>query len=75
MKMVQGQTKYICSSPIQSASKDKDVDMKKSTASWTSKDQQPTMMAKKSYTGASVKQDSWGKIFKSEQHFKSMHIC
>lgn len=25
--------------------------------------------------GADKKQDPWGKTFKSEQHFKSMHIC
>lgn len=25
--------------------------------------------------GADKKPDAWGKIFKNEQHFKSLHIC
>lgn len=72
--MVQGQTKIICSTPIYASAKDyKDNDMKK-PSSWTSKDQ-TSKIPVKSYASANAKQDPWGKVFKNEQHFKSMHIC
>lgn len=75
--MVQGQTKYICSPPIHSSSKDcKDADMRKSNAPWTNKDQQAAARVPvKSYASGNAHQNPWGKVFKSEQHFKSMHIC
>lgn len=67
-KMVQGQTKVICSSAV-FGTKDSKMDMKKSSVF-------DGNAKERTVTGAKPKQqDPWGKTFKNEQHFKSLHIC
>lgn len=67
--MVQGQTKVICSSAV-FGTKDAKMELKKSSA-FDVKTKERSMT-----TGTKPKQqDPWGKTFKNEQHFKSLHIC
>lgn len=68
--MVQGQTKPVYKNASY-AQKD-EAALKKSQYAFKSQDQKATS---KVNNAASNKQDPWGKTFKNENHFKSLHIC
>lgn len=62
--MVQGQTKPVYKSTSYETKEKKQFDFK-----LQDRKEAPKMKE------APKKQDPWGKTFKSEQHFKSLHIC
>lgn len=69
--MVQGQTKPIYKAPSY-GTKDQ-ADIKKSQFDF--KPQERKGAFPKTNVVEQKKQDSWGKTFKNEQHFKGLHIC
>lgn len=66
--MVQGQTKPVYKAPT-FATKDQASYNKKSQFEFKGQER------KEMKTNADKKQDPWGKTFKNEQHFKSLHLC
>ena len=69
--MVQGQTKPVYTATAYNAVKDQSS-FKKSDIDFKAA---PNQKAKMAVAGKDTKQDPWGKILKSESHFKSLHIC
>lgn len=67
--MVQGQTKPVYTNSAAFGTKDQ-ASYKKSQFDFKGQDQKsaPKMNVEK-------KPEPWGKTFKNEQHFKSLHIC
>lgn len=77
--MVQGHTKVISSykAPAFDTKTQTGAYKKSSPFDFKEQDRKATMSTSKgaSSSSADKKQDPWGKIFKNEQHFKSLHIC
>ena len=69
--MVQGQTK-----PVYTAANfgTKEASYKKSQFDFKGQERKEIPKAN-AVAAAGKKQDTWGKTFKNEQHFKSLHIC
>lgn len=68
--MVQGQTKPVYNTGNFGSTKDQ-AGCKKSQFDFKKEERKDIPKMKTS----SNKQDAWGKTFKNEQHFKSLHIC
>lgn len=67
--MVQGQAKPVY--PAANYGTKDQASYKKSQFDFKGQDRKDTPKA----NAAANKQDAWGKKFKNEQHFKSLHIC
>jgi hypothetical protein len=74
--MVQRETKVISSYKAPTFDTKSSTGAYKKTSPFDFKEQNRNTMSKgASATDNNKKQDPWGKVFKNEQHFKSMHIC
>jgi hypothetical protein len=73
--MVQRESKVISSykAPAFDSSSKSQSNAYKKSSPFDFKEQDRKMMSSNSSSGQ--KQDPWGKTFKSESHFKSLHIC
>lgn len=75
--MVQGQTKVISAYKATSEAKSASMGAIKKQSPFDFKEQNRNLTSSNARGGNndSKKADSWGKVFKNEQHFKSLHIC
>lgn len=72
--MVQRESKVISSYKAPTFDSKSQTGAYKKTPKFDFKEQDRKMMSKGNDV-AEKKQDPWGKIYKNEQHFKSLHIC
>jgi len=76
--MVQGHAKVISSYKAPAFDSKSQTGAYKKSSPFDFKEQDRKMTISTSKGGSSSmdkKQDPWGKTFKNEQHFKSLHIC
>lgn len=78
--MVQGHAKVISSykAPAFDSKSQTGAYKKSSPFDFKEQDRKMTMLTSKGASSSSSmdkKADPWGKTFKNEQHFKSLHIC
>jgi hypothetical protein len=76
--MVQGQTKVISAykaSTFDVKSSSMGAIKKQSPFEFKEQNRKSTSSNMKGGNNDNKKADPWGKVFKNEQHFKSLHIC